>query len=109
MLFRFRREEKPMAMKMIHVERIEKAEEPLEFCVIVGEDQSETKHEVTMPESVYKRLTNGKVTPERCIQAAFQFLLDREPKESILSRFDVTVISNYFPSFERDLGRYLHP
>ena len=29
---------------------------------------------------------------KRCIEAAFQFLLDREPKESILRRFDVTVI-----------------
>lgn len=98
-----------MAIKMIHVERIEAAEEPLEFCVIIGEDHSETKHEVTMAESVYKRLSGGKVSPERCVQAAFEFLLDREPKESILSRFDLTVISKYFPSFERDLGKYLHP
>lgn len=98
-----------MSIKMIHVERIEEAEAPLAFCVIVGEEQGETKHEVTMTESVYKKLTHGKVTPERCIQAAFQFLLDREPKESILSRFDVTVISNYFPSFERELIKYLHP
>lgn len=97
-----------MAMKMIHVERIEASDEPLEFCVIVGEDQSETKHEVTMAESVYKRLCGGKVSPERCVQAAFEFLLDREPKESILSRFDVTVISTYFPSFERDFGKYLN-
>lgn len=97
-----------MAMKMIHVERIEAADEPLEFCVIVGEDHSETKHEVTMAESVYKRLSGGKVSPERCVQAAFEFLLDREPKESILSRFDVTVISKYFPGFEREIGKYLH-
>jgi hypothetical protein len=34
-------------------------------------------------------------------------LLDREPKESILGRFDVTVISRYFPEFERELPRYL--
>ena len=92
---------------MIHVERIEAAQEPLEFCVIVGEDHSETKHEVTMAESIYKKLTAGKVSPERCIQAAFQFLLDREPKESILSRFDVITISKYFPNFERDLHKYL--
>jgi hypothetical protein len=45
--------------------------------------------------------------PERCLEAAFRFLLDREPKESILSRFDVTVISRYFPEFERELPRYL--
>jgi hypothetical protein len=34
-------------------------------------------------------------------------LLDREPKESILSHFDVTVISRYFPDFEREVPRYL--
>ena len=39
--------------------------------------------------------------------AAFRFLLDREPKESILRRFDVAVISRYFPEFERELPRYL--
>jgi hypothetical protein len=31
-------------------------------------------------------LTAGKHTPERCLEAAFRFLLDREPKESILDR-----------------------
>jgi hypothetical protein len=46
---------------------------------------------------------------ERCVEAAFRFLLDREPKESVLSRFDVTVISRYFPEFGRELPRYLSP
>jgi hypothetical protein len=45
--------------------------------------------------------------PERCLEAAFRFLLDREPKESILGRFDLTVISRYFPEFERELPHYL--
>jgi hypothetical protein len=36
-----------------------------------------------------------------------RFLLDRKPKESVLSRFDLTVISRYFPEFERELPRYL--
>ena len=41
---------------------------------------------------------------ERCLQAVFRFLLDREPKESIL---DVTAISRYFPEFEREIPHYL--
>ena len=49
----------------------------------------------------------GTQTPEHCIEAAFQFLLDREPKESILRRFDIAVISRYFPEFERELPGYL--
>jgi len=49
----------------------------------------------------------GTHLPERCIEAAFRFLLDREPKESILRRFDITVISRYFTEFERALPCYL--
>jgi len=44
-----------------------------------------------MSRQMCDRLAAGKHTPERCLEAAFRFLLDREPKESILRRFDVTV------------------
>ena len=57
--------------------------------------------------AAWNALTAGKHTPERCLEAAFRFLLDREPKESILRRFDVTEISRYFPEFEREMPRYL--
>jgi hypothetical protein len=56
-----------------------------------------------MSREMCKWLTAGKHTPERCLEAAF--LLDREPKESILGRFDAAVISRYFPEFERELPR----
>jgi hypothetical protein len=81
--------------------------EPLEFEVLVREGQGETRHHVTMARETCDRLTAGRHTPECFLEAAFRFLLDREPKESILSRFDVTVISRYFPEFERELPRYL--
>jgi hypothetical protein len=73
--------------------------------VVVREGKGETRHHVTMARC--DRLTAGKHTLERCLEAAFRFLFDREPKESILSRFDVSVISRYFPEFERELQRYL--
>ena len=50
---------------------------------------------------------SGGHTPEQFLDAAFRFLLDREPKESILARFDVSVIARYFPEFERELPNYL--
>ena len=81
--------------------------DPLKAEVIVREGSGETRHHVTMSRETFDRLTAGKHTPERCLEAAFQFLLDREPKESILRQFDVTVISRYFPEFERELPRYL--
>ncbi len=79
----------------------------LEFEVIVREGKGETRHDVTMSRETCERLTAGKHTPEHCLEAAFRFLLDREPKESIIGRFDVTVISRYFPEFEQKLPRYL--
>ena len=81
--------------------------DPLEFEVIVRQRRGETRHRVTMSRETYNQLTDGKHTPERCLEAAFQFLLDREPKESILRRFDVSVISRYFPEFQRELPNYL--
>ena len=91
---------------MIEVRRTGEGD-ALEFEIVVREGRGETRHQVTMARETCDRLTGGKHTPERCVEAAFRFLLDREPKESILSRFDVTVISRYFPEFERELPRYL--
>jgi hypothetical protein len=64
-----------------------------------------THHEVTMAAADYQRLARGR-TPDQLIEAAFLFLLEREPKESILGRFDVSVIGTYFPEFERQLTNY---
>lgn len=91
---------------MIEVQRVDDGN-PLGFEVVVREGKGETRHRVTMSEASSQQLTAGRHTPERCIEAAFRFLLDREPKESILARFDISVIPRYFPEFERELPRYL--
>jgi hypothetical protein len=91
---------------MIHVRRAAEYGSPA-FEVVVGEGNSETRHHVTMSREICERLTAGKHTPERWLEAAFRFSLDREPTEAILRRFDVTVISRYFPEFEREMPRYL--
>jgi hypothetical protein len=78
-----------------------------EFHVRVIEGASESSHHVTLATEDYDRLTGGKITPEELITRSFQFLLAREPKESILARFDLMVIARYFPSFERDIKRTL--
>jgi hypothetical protein len=77
----------------------------LHFDVLVREGDSETRHEVTLKAADLARLGAGKSGPA-LIEAAFAFLLDREPKEAILRHFDLSVISRYFPEFERALPRY---
>ncbi|HLH87545.1 MAG TPA: hypothetical protein VKX28_03725 [Xanthobacteraceae bacterium] len=91
---------------MIEVRRTQ-GDDPLSFEVTVREGGGETRHHVTVACEMCERLSSGKHTPERVVAAAFRFLLEREPKESILRRFDVAVISRYFPDFARDLPSYL--
>jgi hypothetical protein len=91
---------------MIEVKQTARHDLP-EFDVVVRDGKGETRHCVTMAAETFERLAAGRYTAERVIEAAFQFLLDHEPKESILRAFDVTVISRYFPEFEKELPRYL--
>lgn len=81
--------------------------DPLEFTVRVTGGSGGTRHHVTMSRETAGRLGADRHDPARIIEAAFRFLLDREPKESIMGRFDVTVISRYFPEFEGTLPDYL--
>ena len=80
--------------------------DPSQFEVLVSDDRGESRHLVTARTADLARLAPGE-TSGRLIEAAFHFLLDRESKESILSRFDITVIASYFPEFDREIGRYL--
>ncbi len=80
--------------------------DPLAFEAVIVEGKTRTRHEVTMAREDQRRLAPG-AGAEVLIEAAFRFLLDREPKEAILTRFDVSVISRYFPDFETRLPDYL--
>jgi hypothetical protein len=44
------------------------------FEVVVREGNGETRHHVTMSREMCERLTAGKHTPERCLEAAFPVL-----------------------------------
>ena len=91
---------------MIEVKLLSDAE-PMAFQVLVKEAGSETRHRVTMSQVDFQRMGRGAVNAEGLVEGAFAFLLEREPKEAILSQFDITVISRYFPDFDRAIGRYL--
>jgi hypothetical protein len=81
--------------------------DPLSFDAVIRDSGSQTRHQVTLSKADYGRLTNGCCPSDQLVEAAFRFLLDREPKEAILSRFDISVISRYFPDFEAKLPQYM--
>jgi hypothetical protein len=73
------------------------------FIVTVEERKSRTQHTVSLDDEYYQKLTRGRMTKEELIRDSFEFLLEREPKESILSKFNLKVISQYFPEFEEKI------
>jgi hypothetical protein len=77
------------------------------FRVRVIEGKTETSHRVTLKVEDYERLAKGKTEPAELVRRSFEFLLENEPKESILSRFDLSVIGRYFPRFEPEIKRRL--
>lgn len=71
--------------------------------VTVTQGTSATSHEVSVAAADLARLAPGAASPEELLRRSFLFLLAREPKESILRRFDLTVIGRYFPEWEREI------
>jgi hypothetical protein len=81
--------------------------QPLAFEVAIDDGDSQSRHEVTIAERDLERLAGRECPAGACVEAAFRFLLDREPKEAIFSRFDIMVIPRYFTEFERELPGYI--
>jgi hypothetical protein len=76
------------------------------FRVEVDEGTSRTVHEVTADRATVQRY-GADTAPERLIEASFQFLLEREPKESILRSFALPVIERYFPEYPEEIRKRL--
>lgn len=71
--------------------------------VTVGGPGVATTHEVSVAPGDLARLAPTAVEPSDLVARSFAFLLAREPKTSILPRFDLLVIARYFPEYEREI------
>lgn len=85
--------------------KIEKLTEDIFIVTVSG--GVKTRHEVTVTDIAHYDLTKGQITKKELLDFSFKFLSDREPNTSILSKFDVTVISHYFPEYETELLQIL--
>ena len=73
--------------------------------VAVGTDAAATRHSVNVSHDDLARLAPGHYDPHELVEASFDFLLEREPRESILRTFDLPVIERYFPGYEAWIRR----
>ena len=69
-------------------------------------DSITTVHEVTVTDQNLTDLTDNNVTKTQLLKFSFNFLLDREPNTTILSSFDINVISRYFSDYKDEVRRW---
>ena len=62
---------------------------------------TETNHQVTISDNFITEYQIKNLTKKEIIEQSFLFLLERESNTSILRRFDIEVISNYFPEYKK--------
>lgn len=74
-----------------------------DYTVRVEGDGRTTEHRVAVTEEQRERYAPG-ASPEELLEASFRFLLEREPREAILSRFNLPVVEKYFPEFAAEIG-----
>ena len=77
--------------------------------VRVGIDRGATRHTVSVAAGTLARLAPGAGTPDELVRASFEYLLEREPRESILRTFDLPIIERYFPGYEAEVRSRLAP
>ena len=75
------------------------------FTVTVAET-STTTHTVTVTDQSLNDLTDNNVTKTQLVKFSFNFLLDKEPNTSILSSFDINLISWYFSDYKDEVRRW---
>ena len=81
-------------------------EQTNDVFVVTVAGKATTAHEVTVTDKMLRDLTNDRTGKTRLLEFSLKFLLDREPNTSILSSFEITVISQYFPDFTKEVIRW---
>jgi hypothetical protein len=74
-------------------------------CVTVTDHGSARDFEVAVSDAELRHYASGDADPALLVRRSFEFLLAREPKESILHSFGLSVIGRYFPEFEHEIRR----
>ena len=75
------------------------------FEITVNVDQI-IKHVVSVTDQMLLNLTKNKISKEELLNFSFNFLLEREPNTTILSKFEIIVISKYFSEYISKVENY---
>ncbi|MDP9244577.1 MAG: hypothetical protein M3O77_05805 [Chloroflexota bacterium] len=67
--------------------------------VRVGDDEAATDHAVMLDHKALRDLAPVGASPEELVLESFRFLLEREPRDAIMRRFELLVISRFYADY----------
>jgi hypothetical protein len=68
-------------------------------CVTLADDAGRSEHRVTVNRDDLEHYAPGASDPASLVRRSFEFLLEREPRGSILHDFDLPAIERYFRDY----------
>ena len=74
--------------------------------VVVGDDAGATTHDVLVDRETLEDLAPA-ATPEVLVAESFAFLLEREPRESIMRDFELPIVGRFFADYPAEIRRRL--
>lgn len=90
-------------MSEIQIKKEKRTETGWEFEVEVEGD----RFNVSLDKEHWHQLTGGGMNQSELIRKSFEFLLEREPKESILKSFNLRITGKYFPEYEEVIKKMI--
>ena len=95
-------------MEEVLICRASENDKRFEFRVGVIDNTDRTIHDVCLSHQDYKVLRVRSESPERFVERCLEFLLQRLPKDSICSEFDIGKMAEYFPDFAQEMRGMMH-
>ncbi len=75
--------------------------------VELGHGEGLIEYWIDVDRDYWTRLTNRRVEPSELVTATFKFLLDKELKEVILKKFNLSDVAGRYPGYETEMKRAL--
>ena len=77
------------------------------FLVELGHGDNLIEYYIDVERDYWTQLTSRRIEPAGLIEATFKFLLEKEPKEMIMKKFNLSEVIKFFPQYENEIKRIL--
>lgn len=76
------------------------------FLVELGHGEGLIEYWVDVDREYWTRLTNRRIEPAELVELTFKFLLEKESKELILKKFNISDVAGRFPMYELEIKKH---